>query len=209
MEAVQEHILDVLDSHGSIKDTRDLTLPGQSTPAISQDAQMTILGALNSLASREVSRICTCMVISHKSCMWKMITYATNDILSHVLTPEGAQISLEGSHEARVWEVLPLKGQGAPMSLQDIKGKVGDETAKIGQGNAFKNKWIGKEGDGFVKLVSKQSPKCHPPSLIASQVPEISDTTKLELREVDSTGTLKAGEKVLSQLRKRKLIAQK
>jgi hypothetical protein len=31
----------------------------------------------------------------------------------------------------------------------------------------------------------------------------------LELREVDSTGTLKAGEKALADLRKRKLIAQK
>lgn len=54
MEAIQEVILAKLDQDGSIKDTRQLTLPGESTPAISQDAQLSILGALNSLASRDV-----------------------------------------------------------------------------------------------------------------------------------------------------------
>lgn len=53
-EAIQELILKTLDSEGSIKDTRDLVLPGESAPANSQDAQLIILGALNSLASREV-----------------------------------------------------------------------------------------------------------------------------------------------------------
>jgi hypothetical protein len=37
----------------------------------------------------------------------------------------------------------------------------------------------------------------------------IEDTTQLDLREVDSTGTLKAGEKTLADLRKRKLIVQR
>ena len=54
-EAIQGIILKTLDSEGSIKDTRNLILPGESTPANSQDAQLLILGALNSLASREVS----------------------------------------------------------------------------------------------------------------------------------------------------------
>lgn len=82
-----------------------------------------------------------------------MIIYTTHEIHSHVLTPEGAQIALEGSHEARVWGVLPIKGEGQPMSIKDLKAKVGDETAKVGQGAAFKNGWIGKEGDGLVKVV--------------------------------------------------------
>lgn len=38
------------------------------------------------------------------------------------------------------------------------------------------------------------------------KVSEIVDATQLELREVDSTGTLKTGEKALAELRKRKLI---
>jgi phenylalanyl-tRNA synthetase alpha chain len=38
----------------------------------------------------------------------------------------------------------------------------------------------------------------------------INDITQLQLREVDSTGTLNGGdEKVLTDLRKRKLISQK
>lgn len=53
-EAVQKLILDILDQHGTIKDTRTLVLPGESDAAASQDAQIVILGALNSLLSREV-----------------------------------------------------------------------------------------------------------------------------------------------------------
>lgn len=82
-----------------------------------------------------------------------MISYDTHETSSHNLTPEGAQIVLEGSHEARVWAALPAKGEGDPVGVQELKRKVGDETAKIGQGRAFKNNWITKEGNGFVKAV--------------------------------------------------------
>lgn len=82
-----------------------------------------------------------------------MITYTTQETVSHVLTQEGAQIALQGSHEARVWNVCPAKGEGPPLPIKELQAKVGLETAKIGQGQAFKNKWIGKEGDGLVKLV--------------------------------------------------------
>lgn len=83
-----------------------------------------------------------------------MVLYETHEVISHVLTAEGAQIAHEGSHEARVWSVLPLKGQGEPVNPGQLKKVVGDETAKVGQGRAFKNGWIGKEGAGLVKLVS-------------------------------------------------------
>jgi phenylalanyl-tRNA synthetase alpha chain len=53
-ESLQQLILDTLDSSGEIKDTRNLTIPGQSSPAASHDGQIAILGALNSLLSREV-----------------------------------------------------------------------------------------------------------------------------------------------------------
>ncbi|KAI0939807.1 Phenylalanyl-tRNA synthetase, beta subunit, cytoplasmic, variant 2 [Taiwanofungus camphoratus] len=173
-EAIQQLVLDTLERSGTILDTRTLTLPGQSEPAASHDSQIIILGALNSLSSRE------------------MITYITQETVSHVLTPEGAQIALQGSHEARVWAAVPVKGQGTPITPKQLEQQVGSETAKIGQGRAFKNKWIGKEGDGLVRLASS-----------------IQDATQLEMREVDSTGTLKAGEKALAELRKRKLIMQK
>jgi phenylalanyl-tRNA synthetase alpha chain len=83
-----------------------------------------------------------------------MVKYEPHELSSHILTPEGAQLALHGSHEAQVWAALPLKGTGAPITLAILKEKVGEETAKVGQGRAFKNNWIGKENDGLVKLVS-------------------------------------------------------
>jgi phenylalanyl-tRNA synthetase alpha chain len=82
-----------------------------------------------------------------------MITYTTQEDLVHALTPEGAQVAQQGSHEARVWAAVPAKGKGKPLSVKDLKTKVGDDAAKVGQGRAFKNGWVGKEGDGLVKLV--------------------------------------------------------
>jgi len=82
-----------------------------------------------------------------------MVTYQAHEVVSHALTPEGAQIASEGSHEARVWHVLPGKGEGTSISPVELKKLVGDETAKIGQGRAFKNGWIGKEDNGLVRLV--------------------------------------------------------
>jgi phenylalanyl-tRNA synthetase alpha chain len=96
-----------------------------------------------------------------------MIHYETRETISHVLTPEGAQIALHGSHEARVWGVLPTKGAGTPLLPADLKKLVGDESAKVGQGRAFKNGWIAKHGDGLVKAVcQQQSPPRHAAPLI-------------------------------------------
>lgn len=86
-----------------------------------------------------------------------MIKYETHEVISHVLTPEGSQIAEQGSHEARVWAVLPAKGDGNPMNPAELKKLVGDETAKVGQGRAFKNGWIAKEGTGLVKIVRAAS----------------------------------------------------
>lgn len=54
-EALQQLILSELDTNGEIKDTRTITIPGESSPAISQEAQLIIIAALNSLLSREAS----------------------------------------------------------------------------------------------------------------------------------------------------------
>lgn len=87
-----------------------------------------------------------------------MIHYESHETLSHVLTPEGVQISLQGSHEARVWAALPAKGAGPPITPAELKKIIGDESAKVGQGRAFKNGWIAKNGDGLVKAVRHQRP---------------------------------------------------
>ncbi|KAI0003097.1 hypothetical protein BJV74DRAFT_815484 [Russula compacta] len=173
-ESIQQLILDYLHTHASLSDSRTLTLPGATSPATDADAQITILGALNSLLSRE------------------MIHYESHETHSHVLTTEGAQIALQGSHEARVWAALPAKGAGSPITPAELKKLIGDEAAKVGQGRAFRNGWIAKDGDGLIKVVSS-----------------IEDTTQKELRQVDTTGTLSAGEKSLADLRKRKLVVQK
>lgn len=82
-----------------------------------------------------------------------MVTIDFHETFSYVLTQEGTQIALEGSHEARVWSALPTKGGGAPLTVKQLQEVVGKESASVGQGRAFKAKWIGKEGNGFVKLV--------------------------------------------------------
>jgi len=53
-EAIQQLILEVLDKNETIKDTRELILPGQSAAAATQDDQLAIIAALNSLLSRNV-----------------------------------------------------------------------------------------------------------------------------------------------------------
>ena len=139
-----------------------------------------------------------------------MITYTTQETVSHVLTQEGAQIALQGSHEARVFNACPVKGESSPIPIKELQEKVGAETAKIGQGQAFKNKWIGKEGDGLVKLVRDFTASTLSRNRLRGfQVASIVDTTQLQMREVDSTGSLQAGEKALADLRKRKLIVQR
>jgi phenylalanyl-tRNA synthetase alpha chain len=140
----------------------------------------------------------------------QMVVVQANETLSHVLTAEGSQIAQEGSHEARVWAALPRKGQGKPLSPQQLKEIVGDDAAKVGQGRAFKNGWIGKEGGGLVQLVGSLIDSLWPHTILGcTQASAIGDATQKELQEVESTGTLKSGEKALADLRKRRLITQR
>jgi phenylalanyl-tRNA synthetase alpha chain len=64
---------------------------------------------------------------------------------------------------------------------------VGAESAKIGQGTAFRNKWIKKDGDGLV-LVEK----------------EVRDAAREQLQKIRDTRT--AEPKTVTDLRKRKLV---
>jgi len=49
-----------------------------------------------------------------------MIGYKQITTTSFVLTPEGSMIVENGSHEYRVWEVLPAQG-GVAMGIPDLK----------------------------------------------------------------------------------------
>ena len=77
---------------------------------------------------------------------------------------------------------------------------------KIGQGKAMKNKWIAKEGAGFVRVVrSSQLPVA---AMEADQQPGVipEDTTATDLQTIRDTGNHPAGEAVTKDLQKRKLI---
>lgn len=80
-----------------------------------------------------------------------MVTYETIEREEVTLEAEGQQIAEHGSHEARVFEALRQAVEG--LSVQELEQTIGDKNVtKMGQGRAFKEKWISKSKDG--KLVA-------------------------------------------------------
>ena len=80
-----------------------------------------------------------------------MITFEKFDNEELILEPEAQQIVDHGSHEARVFEAVSKAMEG--LSIQELEQAIGDKTVtKMGQGKAFKEKWISKGKDG--KLVA-------------------------------------------------------
>lgn len=76
-----------------------------------------------------------------------MITYETIDREEALLEPEAQEITAKGSHEARVFEALRQAVEG--LTIPDLEKAVGDKNAvKVGQGKAFKSKWIAKGKEG-------------------------------------------------------------
>jgi len=82
-----------------------------------------------------------------------MVTYAQVEREEAFLEPEAEVIVSQGSHEARVFEAV-RKAMGG-LSIQDLEKEIGDKTVtKVGQGKAFKEKWIKKDDNKLVPLVS-------------------------------------------------------
>jgi phenylalanyl-tRNA synthetase alpha chain len=80
-----------------------------------------------------------------------MIVYTPIERDEAILEPEGEQIAQHGSHEARVFEALRQAVEG--LTVAELEKAVGDKNVtKMGQGKAFKEKWISKGKDG--KLVA-------------------------------------------------------
>ncbi|KAK5165903.1 Phenylalanyl-tRNA synthetase, beta subunit, cytoplasmic [Saxophila tyrrhenica] len=113
-----------------------------------------------------------------------MVEYDTNDAEQVVLTEEGQQICDEGSHEWKVWEAVKSKGRIPIKELEKVVGP----SAKVGQGNAFKLKWIKKDGDALTPVAN-----------------EVTDTTRDLLRHVSETNTF-PDPKQLKDYQKRKLV---
>nr|POE68865.1 phenylalanine--trna ligase alpha subunit [Quercus suber] len=155
--------------------SRDLTLeiletletqdPLQTQDAFPQISQAEIKAALDRLASRA------------------MLTYDTNDNEEVVLTSEGQQICDEGSHEWKVWDAVKMSGR---LSLKDPA--LASPSAKIGQGNAFKLKWIKKDGDNLVPTADT-----------------VTDNTRELLQQVSQTHSFPEP-KLLKDYQKRKLV---
>lgn len=79
-----------------------------------------------------------------------MVIYEQIEKEEPVLEPEAEQIVAHGSHEARVFEALRQAVEG--LTVQDLEKTIGDKNVtKMGQGKAFREKWIAKTSDGKLK----------------------------------------------------------
>ncbi|KAJ0121366.1 phenylalanyl-trna synthetase alpha chain [Diaporthe amygdali] len=117
-----------------------------------------------------------------------MVTYKTIEKDEAALEPEAEGIVANGSHEARVFEALRQAVEG--LTVQDLEKAIGDKNVtKVGQGKAFKEKWISKTSDGKLK----------------ASTDAIKDTTREQLRTIQETKTFPDA-KILTDLKKRKLV---
>ncbi|CAO3687632.1 unnamed protein product [Umbelopsis vinacea] len=161
-DELQTLVLTTLDKQGSIENSTHLkTVDGANVD------QLALLGALNSLRSKD------------------MVEYKSIEREVWTLTDEGRELAEHGSHEARVFDAVPAGDEG--ITIPDLQAKLG-KSASIGQGKAFKNKWINKK----------------PPNYLVRVVDSIVDQTKIDLQQLQSTGTL-SDAKLLADLKKRKL----
>lgn len=115
-----------------------------------------------------------------------MITFNKIETDLWVLTDEAKQFLQSGSHEIRVLDEVLKSLDG--LKIADVNTKLG-LVGKLGQGKAFKNGWIAKDGD---KLVAK-----------VLSLPE--DTVVTQLKEIEKSGSL-PDKKELAELKKRKLV---
>lgn len=112
--------------------------PILSSNAFPQYSSSDIKGALDRLLSRS------------------MVTYDSIEKEEALLESEAVEIEANGSHETRVFEALRASTEG--LTISELEKVVGDKNvAKIGQGKAFKSKWIAKGSDG--KLIATVSIK--------------------------------------------------
>ncbi|KAH7313589.1 phenylalanyl-tRNA synthetase [Stachybotrys elegans] len=115
-----------------------------------------------------------------------MVSYEQLEREEATLEPEAESIVAHGSHEVRVFEAIS-KAMGG-LSIQELESHVGDKTvAKLGQGKAFKEKWIKKDGNQLVSLVDS-----------------VQDITRGQLQVIKEKRTHEP--KIIAELKKRKLL---
>ena len=160
---------------------------------MAQDLTAQVLGALSESDGPLLSAIAfpSADFISIKAALDRlksreMVEYEQMKHEEAHLTPEAEGIAATGSHEAKVFEAVRAALDG--LKIRDLPGIVGDEAAKVGSGNAFKQKWIKKDKD-----------------VLRTNVESIKDVTQEQLRTIQKTKTYPDA-KVLAELKKRKLI---
>ncbi|KAI1419419.1 phenylalanyl-tRNA synthetase alpha chain [Xylaria sp. FL1777] len=117
-----------------------------------------------------------------------MVEYETIQRDEVHLEAEGESIAIHGSHEARVFGALRAADGG--LTIQELENAIGDKNiSKLGQGKAFKEKWITKTKDGKLKAVPDS----------------IHDAAREQLLSIRTSGAL-PDQKVLADLKKRKLV---
>ncbi len=85
-----------------------------------------------------------------------MVEYATIDREEAILEPEAVEIAANGSHEARVFEQLLKTVEG--LTVAELETAIGDKNVvKVGQGKAFRSKWIKKGDEGRLVVNVSQS----------------------------------------------------
>lgn len=143
----------------------------------------------NTLDVSELANIDANTLHSNLASLWskEMVNFTKIEQDHWVLTKEAEQYLKAGATpEVQVVdEVLKALNN---LTISDLKEKLGTAGA-VGQGKAFKNKWLSKDGDKLIANVEKLP----------------TDTVLEELKTVKETGSLD-DKKELTELKKRKLI---
>ncbi|KAI1608586.1 phenylalanyl-tRNA synthetase alpha chain [Exophiala viscosa] len=109
------------------------------------------------------------------------------DKIELALTKEGEDIAEKGSNGARVFEAVRAALEG--LKIKDLPAAVGDaNVAKFGSGDAFKQKWVKKDGD-----------------VLRATADSIQDEVQQHLRHIRENKSLDNA-KVVADFKKRKYV---
>ena len=140
----------------------------------------------NTLKSPELSKIDVSTLQANLTSLWakEMIVFSKIETDKWVLTKEAEQYLKAGATpEVQVVDEVLKALEG--LTISQLKEKLGPMGA-VGQGKAFKNKWLSKDGDKLIAQVEK--------------LPE--DVVLNELKTISETGTLN-DKKELTELKKK------
>ncbi|AET37685.1 phenylalanine--tRNA ligase subunit alpha Ecym_1459 [Eremothecium cymbalariae DBVPG len=122
------------------------------------------------------------------------LEYTKHDTIYYTLTDEANDILHNGSHEVKL---LHLVNQLGKLEIKDVVSHLGPN-GKVGQARAFKNGWIIKTKDNELTVSEK-----------VGDINEVQDETREFLLKIDSRDLSGINDKVLNDLKKRKLITAK